>query len=65
MMSGVFNLSSSSLRFFAWMPFWVPLSLTVMFAAIPWVCWRFSLRMLLVFTTLVAVLLGAIAYAVK
>jgi hypothetical protein len=58
MMNGVFNLSSCRYRSFAWMPFWVPLSLTVMLAAIPWFFWRFSLRTLLIATTLVAAALG-------
>ena len=34
-------------------------------AAIPWLPWRFSLRTLLIATTLVAVGLGAVIYAVK
>jgi hypothetical protein len=34
-------------------------------AAAPWVRWRFSLRTLLIATTLVALLLGAIVYAIR
>ena len=34
-------------------------------AAIPWIPSRFSLRTLLIVTTLVAVLLGALVYAVR
>jgi hypothetical protein len=43
-------------------PYWflVPLSATL--AAIPWIRWRFSLRTLLIAITLVAVVLGVIAW---
>jgi hypothetical protein len=46
-------------------PFWC---LAVAFAALsvnPWICWRFTLRTLLMATTLVAVVLGLIVYAVR
>ena len=39
--------------------------LTSMVAVSPWFLWRFSLRTLLIVTTLVAVGLGAIVYAVR
>ena len=38
---------------------------TSMFAVAPWLPWRFGLRTLLTATTLVAVLLGMIVYAVR
>jgi hypothetical protein len=37
---------------------WVPPLLAVFAAALPWLPWRFSLRSLLIATTLVAVILG-------
>jgi hypothetical protein len=40
----------------------VPLAIAV---AIPWLRWRFSLRTLLIATTLVAVVLGLIVYAAR
>ncbi len=48
-------------------PLWFPLVLMAVFAALPWIRWsnRFSLRTLLIATTLVAIILGAIIYAVK
>jgi hypothetical protein len=44
-------------------PYWVPFILTATVAALPWIRWRFSLRTLLIATTLVAVVLGLIIYA--
>jgi hypothetical protein len=43
-------------------PYWFLFSLSAVFAAIPWLRWRFSLRTLLIATTLVAVGLGVIVY---
>jgi len=45
------------------MPFWVPVLVTAALATVPWFHWskRFSLRTLLIATTLVAVVLGIIA----
>jgi hypothetical protein len=47
------------------LPYWVIIFVTAMAAAIPWLGWsnRFSLRTLLIATTLIAVVLGLIAYA--
>lgn len=42
--------------------YWLLTSATVFVAAIPWLRWRFSLRTLLIFTTLVAVALGLIMW---
>ena len=41
-------------------PFWFPMLMMVSRAAAPWLHWRFSLRTLLIATTLVAVVLGLI-----
>ena len=46
-------------------PHWVPLLLAATLAAASWIRWRFSLRTLLIGMTLVAVLLGAVIWAVK
>ena len=46
-------------------PYWSLVSLSAVFAYLPWLHWRFSLRTLLIATTLVAVLLGAIVYAIR
>jgi hypothetical protein len=46
------------------LPHWLPIFLTAIFATLPWIrpCKRFSLRTLLVATTLVAVGLGLVVY---
>ena len=41
---------------------WLPALLFAAVAAIPWLRWRFSLRTLLIATTLVAVVLGLIVW---
>jgi hypothetical protein len=49
-------------------PFWAVAILSSILGALPWMHkmkWRFSLRTLLIATTLVAVLLGAVIYAVR
>jgi hypothetical protein len=48
-------------------PFWFPVLVTAGMAVFPWIqnTKRYSLRTLLIATTLVAVLLGAIVYALK
>jgi hypothetical protein len=43
-------------------PFWLPLSILAAVATIPWLHWRFSLRTLLVATTVVCVLLGFVVW---
>jgi hypothetical protein len=50
-----------------YIPYWLPVLLSGVFAATPWIQWtrRFSLRTLLIATTLVAMLLGVVAYVVK
>jgi hypothetical protein len=47
------------------LPCWSSVLLTATLATFPWLRWRFSLRTLLIATTLVAVLLGATVYAVR
>jgi hypothetical protein len=42
-----------------YIPYWIPILLTITLAIIPWLRWKFSLRTLLIATTLIAVLLGA------
>jgi hypothetical protein len=58
-----FDLDGRYIRF----PYLLPVVLCATFATIPWLplSRRFSLRALLFATTLVAILLGAIVYAVK
>ncbi len=46
-------------------PYWFPFAATASIAASPWIGLRFSLRTLPIATTLAAVLLGAIVYAVR
>ena len=49
-------------------PHWFPVLISAALAAIPWLpwwSWRFSLRTLLITTTLVAVVLGLIVYATR
>lgn len=60
----LFNFSMSARRTFAWMPFSVAALLIATLAEIPWITAlrRFSLRTLLIATTLVAVVLGIFAY---
>jgi hypothetical protein len=54
------------LRPFGWIalcPHWFLVTLCFAFGAAPWLRWRFTLRTLLIATTLVAVVLGLIVYA--
>jgi hypothetical protein len=44
---------------------WLLIILTAALAGVPWIRWRFSLRTLLIATSLVAVVLGLIVYAVR
>jgi hypothetical protein len=43
-------------------PYWCPVLLAAAFATAPWLRWRFSLRTLIIATTLVAVVLGLIVW---
>jgi hypothetical protein len=44
------------------LPYWCLILISVAFAAVPWIHWRFSLRTLLIATTLVAVVLGLVVW---
>jgi hypothetical protein len=46
-------------------PHWFLVLLSAAFATAPWIRWRFSLRTLLIATTLVAVVLGLIVWAAR
>jgi hypothetical protein len=46
-------------------PIWLPIILLCSIGAVPWLPYRFSLRTLLVATTLVAVVLGLIVWAAR
>ena len=46
-------------------PYWFLVALGVILAAASWVRWRFTLRTLLIVTTLVAVVLGLIVWLVR
>ena len=46
-------------------PYWFPTLLSASLAAVPWLRWKFSLRTLLIATTLVAVVLGFAVYATR
>jgi hypothetical protein len=46
-------------------PHWFFVLVSALAAAAPWIRWRFSLRTLLVAATLVAVVLGLVAYAAR
>jgi hypothetical protein len=46
-------------------PTWVPAILAVSLAAAPWIRWRFSLRTLLIATTLIAVVMGMVIYLAR
>ena len=48
-----------------WMPHWLFAVLFATLSISPWLRWRFSLRTLLIATTLIALLLGAIVWAAK
>jgi hypothetical protein len=60
-----FGVGSDSDTSFVRVPGWFAAALFGVFAATPWLRWRFSLRTLLIATTLVAVVLGVIVWTVK
>ena len=47
------------------LPYWFLVPVSAICACIPWTHWRFTLRTLLIATTLVAVVLGLVVYAVR
>jgi hypothetical protein len=55
--------NSQLLNFAAGMPDWFALLVAGTLLTLPWLPWRFSLRTLLMVTTLVAVVLGMVIYA--
>ena len=46
-------------------PYWAPTMIAVALAAMPWLRWRFSIRTMLVATTLIAVTLGYVAITLR
>jgi hypothetical protein len=58
-----FNLLNNGGEIIAWVPSWFAVVLASSLSAVPWIRWRFSLRTLLIATTLVAVALGLIVWA--
>jgi hypothetical protein len=46
-------------------PYWFLVPVSAVCAAVPWIRWRFTLRTLLIATTLVALVLGVIVYAAR
>jgi hypothetical protein len=47
------------------MPYWFVVLIVATVATLPWIHWRFTLRSLLIATTLVAVVLGLVVYAAR
>jgi hypothetical protein len=63
-----FNTESVPFRLIvAAVPFWFPVLLSATFAAMPWIRYfrRFSVRTLLIATTLVAIVLGLVVWATR
>ncbi len=56
-----------SVPMFVRFPYWIAVLTCTVFAAVPWFCWskRFSLRTMLIATTLVAAVLGLVCYTVR
>jgi hypothetical protein len=51
--------------FFLTVPCWFPVVLSAVLVVVPWIKWRFTVRTLLIATTLVAVVLGLIVYVMR
>lgn len=60
-----FRIPSNSSAVTIQLPLWFPALACGLFAAAPWLRYRFSLRTMLFATTLVAVVLGLVGYAVR
>ena len=59
-----FRFDTNHYNWTAILPYWFLVSLCLAISAVPWVRWKFSLRaLLLVATTLIAVVLGAVVIA--
>ena len=48
--------------YFAGVPLWFPVAIAIGLGGIPWLRWRFTLRTLLIVTTLVALSLGLVVW---
>jgi hypothetical protein len=67
----ILNLAQSGTNFFGFarkgnaveVPHWFPVLVSSTFAAAPWIRWKFSLRTLLIATTLIAVVLGVVVWS--
>ena len=57
----MFNAGSSPFGIYFTFPYWLAVAICAAISAAPWLRFRFSLRTLLIATTLVAVVLGLIA----
>jgi hypothetical protein len=55
-----FNVVADQYYWTLYLPHWFVLCGVITLAAVPWLRWRFSVRMLLVVTTLVAIALGLV-----
>jgi hypothetical protein len=44
--------------------YWFPVTLSAVFAILPWLPWSFSLRTLLIATSLIAVVLGLVVWSI-
>ena len=63
-----FGISMNVNQLIVAMPHWFPFLVSTMLTALPWIAhprWRFSLRTMLIATTLVALVLGAIVWLVR
>jgi hypothetical protein len=62
-----FGLGHEFIGHFVDVPYWGPVLLSAALALLPWIRWskRFSLRTMLIATTLVALVLGAIVYVTR
>jgi hypothetical protein len=60
-----FYLEHDDRRSIVQLPYWFLTLLFVAIASLPWLRWHFSLRTLLIATTLVAVLMGTVIWAVR
>jgi hypothetical protein len=56
---------NSTIEYGAFAPHWFLVLISATFAAFPWLRWHFSLRTLLIATTLVAVLLGLVVWLLR
>jgi hypothetical protein len=57
-----FGVAGNPQAYSCQMPYWFPFALAIVAGIAPWIRWRFTLRTLLIATTLVAVVLGIVVY---